>query len=87
MMKWVVAAVVIWSVWTLLRKPKRKAQPSPLRDARSVLGVDARADEGDIRAAHRRLMSETHPDRGGSEAYARRVNAARDTLLADLKRP
>jgi hypothetical protein len=32
-------------------------------------------------------MSELHPDRGGSEQRARRVNAARDTLLAALKDP
>ena len=84
--KWIVAALIVWGVWMLLRKPAKK-KPTPLGEARRVLGVDARADEGEIRAAHRRLMSDLHPDRGGSEQRARRVNAARDTLLAALREP
>lgn len=84
-MKWLLAAAIVWVVWRLLRTPAaRKA--TPLADARRVLGVDARAGEAEIRAAHRRLMSELHPDRGGSEPQARRVNAARDTLLDKLRR-
>ncbi|MDR6788155.1 DnaJ-domain-containing protein 1 [Sphingomonas sp. BE138] len=82
--KWIVAALIVWGVWMLLRKPARKKR-TPIGEARRVLGVDARAGEGEIRAAHRRLMSDLHPDRGGSEQRARRVNAARDTLLAALK--
>ncbi|KTT74268.1 J domain-containing protein [Sphingomonas endophytica] len=84
-MKWIVAALIVWGVWILLRKPARKR--SPLADARRVLGVDKSADETSIRAAHRRLMGELHPDRGGTDAQARRVNAARDTLLAALRDP
>ncbi len=83
-MKWIVAALIVWGVWILLRKPAKKP-PTPLGEARRVLGVGTRADAVEIRAAHRRLMSELHPDRGGSEQRARRVNAARDTLLAALK--
>jgi DnaJ family protein C protein 19 len=45
-----------------------------------VAGDDADA----IRAAHRRLIAEIHPDRGGSAEEARRVNAARDLLLAQV---
>ncbi|PZQ62835.1 MAG: molecular chaperone DnaJ [Sphingomonas taxi] len=81
--KWIVAGLIVYAVWWLLRKPAAKA--TPLGDARKVLGVGRRAGEAEIRAAHRRLMSELHPDRGGSEARARRVNAARDTLLADIR--
>jgi len=84
LMKWIVAALIVWGVWMLLRKPAKK-RPGALGEARRVLGVDAHADAGEIRAAHRRLMSDLHPDRGGSEQRARRVNAARDTLLASLK--
>ncbi len=82
--KWIVAALIVWGVWLLLRKPAPK-RLGAIGAARRTLGVDARADAGEIRAAHRRLMSELHPDRGGSEQRARRVNAARDTLLAALK--
>jgi DnaJ-domain-containing protein 1 len=83
-MKWIVALAVIWVAWRLLRKPV--ARISPVGEARRVLGVGARADAGEIRAAHRRLMTELHPDRGGSTERARQVNAARDTLLARLPR-
>ena len=82
-MKWIVAALVIWAIWWLLRQPKR---PSDADRARRVLGVSAKADAGEIRAAHRRLMGELHPDRGGSEEQARRVNAARDLLLTRVGR-
>jgi curved DNA-binding protein CbpA len=47
-----------------------------------VLGVAPDADAEAIRAAHRRLAANVHPDRGGSDELARRVNAARDLLLS-----
>ena len=83
-MKWLVAALIIWAVWWLLRKPQHR-RPSAIAAARGVLGVAAGADADTIRAAHRRLMADIHPDRGGSTEEARRVNAARDLLLAQGK--
>ena len=80
-MKWVVAALVIWLVWWLLKKPPQR-RPGALATARRTLGVSASAEAEEIRAAHRRLIAELHPDRGGSAEEARRVNAARDLLLA-----
>ena len=85
-MKWLVAALVIWAIWWLFSQRKTKPKPSLLTDARAVLGVTAGADATQIKAAHRRLMAELHPDRGGSADRARQVNAARDTLLAGLRR-
>jgi len=35
----------------------------------------------EIKAAHRRLMAAAHPDRGGSDWIAARLNQARDVLL------
>ncbi|MBR0553786.1 J domain-containing protein [Stakelama marina] len=51
------------------------------REAREVLGVGENADAATIRAAHKRLIADVHPDRGGSADRARRINAARDVLL------
>jgi hypothetical protein len=65
----------------------RFAKPAmPLEDARRLLGVSNDADLAEIRAAHRRLIARVHPDAGGSEELASRINAARDALIADLTR-
>lgn len=58
----------------------------PLAEARGLLGLPAVADAAMVRAAHRRLIARVHPDAGGSVELAHRVNAARDTLLAELNR-
>jgi DnaJ homolog subfamily C member 19 len=84
--KWIVAALVIWGAWMLLRKPprRRSGRPYDEAEARAVLGVGPDADADAIRAAHRRLVGQVHPDRGGSADLTRRVNAARDLLLGRL---
>ena len=50
-------------------------------EARAILGVPADASPEAINAAWRRLMGRAHPDQGGTEGLAARVNAARDRLL------
>lgn len=84
-MKWIVAGLLLYGLWWLLLRKPAKPKRSALSDARDVLGVSVQASETDIRAAHRRLMAELHPDRGGSAERARQVNAARDTLLERLR--
>ena len=78
-MKWIVAALVIYVAWRLLRRPATAT--SGVAAARRLLGVSRDDDAAAIRAAHRRLMAEAHPDRGGSAEAARRLNEARDLLL------
>jgi hypothetical protein len=53
-------------------------------EARQLLGVGLSADAEEINAAHRRLIAQVHPDRGGTAELARRVNAARDLLLGRI---
>ena len=57
---------------------------SDLAQARAVLGVKRDATATDIAEAHRRLIAQVHPDRGGSNERVHEANAARDLLLARL---
>lgn len=50
-------------------------------EALAVLGLAEGATPAEIRAAHRRLMRGAHPDQGGSDWLAARINQARDVLL------
>lgn len=50
-------------------------------EARSILGVSADATTKDINTAWKRLMARAHPDQGGTQGLASRLNAARDHLL------
>ena len=52
-------------------------------EALAVLGLKKDATTDAIRAAHRRLMKDLHPDRGGSDYLAAKVNQAKDVLLQD----
>lgn len=83
---WLAAGLlVVLGLW--LAGASRARPPQPGRaglseaEARSILGVGPEADETEIRTAWRRLMSRAHPDAGGTEGLAERLNAARDRLL------
>ena len=46
-----------------------------------MLGLDEGASDADVQEAWVRLMRVVHPDGGGSDWLAARVNQARDVLL------
>lgn len=63
------------------RPPPETAGRMTREEAFAVLGLAPGAAPEAIRAAHRRLMRAAHPDSGGSDWIASRINQARDTLL------
>lgn len=70
-----------WPWEYLTSKPSRGQ--AVLR-ARKLLALPNEASRGEIVEAHKRLLAQVHPDRGGSSAQVHEANAARDLLLNDL---
>ncbi|UTW12498.1 DnaJ domain-containing protein [Marinobacterium rhizophilum] len=65
-------------------KDSHTNQAGPLSEAEAydILGLEPGASESDVISAHRRLIQKLHPDRGGSNYLAARINEAKDRLLS-----
>jgi hypothetical protein len=62
--------------------PRRASGPDvSVEEAYAILGLEPGATKAAIREAHHRLMKQFHPDHGGSDYLAGKINRARDVLL------
>ncbi len=92
---WVVRLLRIHAIWRAMRThfgagapgsgggpaPPRGSGPMTREEALATLGVKPGASREEIQAAYKRLMQKMHPDKGGTDALAARLNQARDILL------
>jgi hypothetical protein len=61
--------------------PRRASTVMTREEAFAVLGLQTTANDAEIRETHHRLMMKLHPDHGGSDYLAAKINQARDVLL------
>lgn len=80
-------AAIAGATWWYLRLRAAARNPAgtsagtmTVAQAAAVLGVSAGAEEAEIVAAHRRLITANHPDKGGTDYLAQQINEARAVL-------
>jgi TPR repeat protein len=63
------------------RRPPSQASGMTRQEALEVLDLTAQASNQEVQASYIRLMQRNHPDAGGSNYFAKKLNAARQVLL------
>ncbi|HNR77682.1 MAG TPA: hypothetical protein PKM48_11170 [Parvularculaceae bacterium] len=58
-----------------------RAAPQGVEEAAAVLGVAIDASDETVKSAHKKLIAQLHPDRGGSDYLAAKINDARRVML------
>ncbi|MDG1287467.1 MAG: DnaJ domain-containing protein [Rickettsiales bacterium] len=83
-----IPAIQAWMVGGGKGKARTETHASTLaktgmsrEEAALILGVEAGASEAQVKAAYKKLMKKLHPDQGGNDYLASKLNAAKDTLM------
>jgi DnaJ family protein C protein 19 len=89
--EWIGSAVglgiaVVWFQGMRLQS-KHSNEPKAIKSALALLDASPLDDAATIRARHRKLIADNHPDTGGSHQRAAQLNEARDLLLTKLSKP
>ena len=83
------AAILAFEAWKTAPPRMRKFYEGGFepemtrREAALILGVRESAAKDKVMAAHRKVMIANHPDAGGSDYIATKINEAKAKLLAD----
>lgn len=87
-------ALALWGMraYLLARQIRASGQQAPAQqsgqamarvEALDILGLQEGASADEIEAAYKALIVKNHPDQGGTDWLAARLNEARDILLND----
>ncbi|VAV86955.1 hypothetical protein MNBD_ALPHA02-319 [hydrothermal vent metagenome] len=77
------------SLWTFFTsdpsvssgRPNLSNSPMTRTEALDILELSGHPGSSEIKDAHHRMMLKYHPDQGGSDYFASKLNQARDILL------
>ena len=61
--------------------PPPQSSEMSAAEALEVLGLSGHPSKEDVIEAHRKLIQKLHPDRGGNDYLAAKINRAKDVLL------
>jgi len=64
-----------------LGRPNLSNSPMTRAEALDILELSGQPGPSEIKDAHHRMMLKYHPDQGGSDYFASKLNQARDILL------
>lgn len=72
-----------WELLALSTR-SRSVRSDEIKQAQTLLGVSRSPTRDQVIEAHRRLVAQVHPDKGGSAELVHEANAARDLLLDQI---